>query len=292
MKISVYNGKSTYPKNKEEKMRISKRVSLPEAFNTSHISTVDEIIEIITENHWSPMIFATGTRSIENFLSTDFLVVDIDDGMTIDQAIKICSKMNVVAVIAPSTSHTPEHHKFRVVLPLSRTITNMEDYVVSWAKLAEYFPSIDPICKDNARYYIRCREDEITVIEGSKLLDPVEAPKAVKPKEQNRGKLSTIKADVTKDMESIVEHIYGAKKEQIPECIAHFIENAHTGLPGMWWSSLNNFTYVLTLQGIDPDTIREIVEELAPEPLDKKDDMCLKYAIRDGQRDRVEENEI
>jgi hypothetical protein len=151
----------------------------------------------------------------------------------------------------------------------------------------EAFPESDPACKDPARFFFGSTLEDGFWIEGS-LLEPIKAAKEEAIKRSNRPS-SESKIPVDASISDLVKELYGQDREFIPECVNHFINEAHTGLPGTWVCDLNRFSYVLSLQNIEEDVIFDVVSHLAPDNLDKRDIDCITRAIRDGIRDREEE---
>lgn len=208
------------------------------------------------------------------------LTYDIDEGLTLEQAEEILSQSKLCALVLPSTSHTPEHHRFRVILPLARTITNADMYNQTWEKGAEIFGGvIDTQTRDLGRFYFGCRSDDGFWLEGD-FFNPV-TPKL--EQSQSYTPSQTTMISVTDDLSQLVEQIYGEKREKIPEAVDFFLKNAHTGLQGKWTNSLNSFVFSLTLSGVDDSIIYQVCEELAPQKLDRKDEYQIKRSIRDGK---------
>ena len=289
MKLSIYKGYSKFPKDGDEKKEIAWEVSKPNAFLLQSLESVDDIIDVITKRHWSPFIFKEGTRGINNFISTDFMVLDIDDGMTIDEAIEVCSNMNILSIIAPSTSHTKELHRFRVVFPLSRAITNIEDYSATWNKISEVFPQIDPVCKDVARWYIKCRDDEIIVVDGEELLEPIRAPKKTLSEIQKDNNKNSNNVKVPESISERIEYLYGEKRNKIPESISYFLLNAHTGFPGEMFVAANRFLFACGLSGLDYDRTMETFYAIYPHPVTKRVEYYVDKAYQDGYNEREED---
>jgi hypothetical protein len=111
---------------------------------------------------------------------------------------------------------------------------------------------------------------------------PVE--KAAEPEMEYN--MSDIQIEVTEDIAKIVEEIYGSKRKSVPEQISFFLKEGPTGLPGLWNSSLNSFCFSLALSGVDESLIYDIVERIAPLPLDSKDEYQIKRSCRDGKSKR------
>lgn len=152
MKLSIFPKTKALPESAEEKARQARFTSRPYEPVIIKVSTDEELIDVICNNAWSPSTF-TGFRNQSNFGSTDFMVLDIDEGMTIEEAEKEVHKLDVACLCIPSTSHSEELHKFRLIFPLSRAITNKPDFEATMMKLAEIFPA-DPACiGDTARFF-------------------------------------------------------------------------------------------------------------------------------------------
>ncbi len=124
MKLSIFPKAEALPKSKEEKSRQAWYTSKPHLPEIINVSTDQELIDVICSSAWSPSIF-DGFRNQNNFISTDFMVLDIDENMTIEEAEKVVHELDVCCLCIPSTSFTSDHHKFRLIFPLSRAITNL-----------------------------------------------------------------------------------------------------------------------------------------------------------------------
>ena len=59
-------------------------------------------------------------------------------------------------------------------------------------------------------------------------------------------------------------------------------------MDGEWTTSLNRCCYTLALSGLTYDDIYFFIQEVAPDPLSKSDIKTIKYACRDGERDKFE----
>jgi hypothetical protein len=195
-------------------------------------------------------------------------------------------RMGLACLCLPSPSHTEELHKFRLILPMSRTISNSEVYISTWEKGAELFGTVDPSCKDLARFYNGHSMSDGFWNEGD-LFEPV---KPVVQEKEPDGRVfnNNVLIPVSGDIAAIVRSIYGEDRKVIPEAVEFFIRNAHTGIPGGWINALNRFVFSLSLSGVEDCIILALCNELAPNELDKKDMYQIKRAIEDGKRERVE----
>lgn len=277
MKLSIFPEANPHPKSKAEKHTEAMKFSSPYLPQTIQINNDDELVEAVTTYAWSPFIF-DGRRALENFVSCDFLIYDIDEGMTINECSAIVEAAGLCCLCLPSPSHTEENHRFRILLPLAGTITDLAVYEATWDKGAELFQVVDEQCKDGCRAYFGSTTQDGFWLSGE-LFAPVPRKASVKDDTLHTGTMLT----VTEDINDLVEQIYGEKRNTIPEAVDHFIKNAHTGLTGTWINDLNRFVFSLSLTGIEDGVILEACELLAPNPLDKRDRYQIKRAIRDGR---------
>lgn len=276
MKLSIFPTVNPLPKSKEEKHQQSKKAS---ACEVRSVANEQDLFNLVTKYAWSPFIFDKNKRLADNFTETSFLVYDIDEGMTIDEAEAIVAREKLCCLCLPSTSHTPEAHRFRIILPLARTVTNAEVYEATWLKGAELFGCVDEQAKDLGRFYFGCRDDDWFWLEGE-FFNPV-LPEPTK--NDSHTPSQTYMVEVTEDLQAVCEQIYGEKRNKIPEAVHHFVKNAHTGLKGTWTNDLSRFVFSLTLSGVDDTLIWDICDQLAPSKLDSKDKYQIKRAIRDGK---------
>lgn len=280
MRLSIFPEVSPLPKSKDEKHQQSKKAS---QCLVRVVENDEDLLSIITTYAWSPFIFDHNKRLADNFLSTDLLVYDIDEGLTIDQCSAIVEREKLCCLCLPSPSHSDSAPRFRVVLPLARTITSPEVYAETWLRGAELFGVVDEQCKDLARFFFSCTKSDGFWLEGE-LFQPVLPVE--KPVDYTTGEFSQSLISVTDDINELVTQIYGEKRERIPEAVDFFIKNAHTGLSGSWVNRLNSFVFSLTLSGVDGTIVHEVCEKLAPDKLDSKDLYQIKRAIKDGERER------
>ena len=152
MKLSIFPAANPHPKGKEEKHQEAYNFSAPNMPEVVEFDDDERLAYYVTNYAWSPFIFS-GYRREENFVSTDFLTYDIDYGMTIAECEKLIVEAKLCCLCLPSPSHTDEANRFRVILPLERTIYNIEVYRQTWLKGAELFKVADEQCKDACRGY-------------------------------------------------------------------------------------------------------------------------------------------
>jgi hypothetical protein len=282
MRLSIYPRVNFLPKNKDEKALQSKLASNPNLPQMLEIVTEEDLINAVTSYGWSPSIFS-GVRHNDNFVSTDFMSLDIDSGLRIEDAEKRVQRLGLACLCLPSPSHAPEMHRFRLIFPLAKTIFSQEDFDATWDFLQMQFPELDAQCSDLARWYAPSRMDDGFWQDGDFLV-PKKALQA-KPSFFNRAEAQV---DVPEELSEIVKLLYGKERERIPESVEFFLTNAHTGLSGLWINALNSCVFSLALSGVDGTIIEEVVAKVAPSDLDKRDLYQIKRAIVDGTKAREE----
>lgn len=120
---------------------------------------LEQLAETIIKNDWSQGLFKDNYRKAENFYHADVIGLDVDDGLSLEDAKKCFREYQ--HIIIPSKSHGLSKNgkiadRFRVVLPLSQTITKKEIYSATWESLFQRFPFIDKAAKDCSRFYYSC----------------------------------------------------------------------------------------------------------------------------------------
>ena len=279
MRLSIYPRVNFLPKNKDEKALQSKLASNPNLPQTLEIVTEEDLINAVTSYGWSPSIFS-GVRHNDNFVSTDFMSLDIDSGLRIEDAEMRVQSLGLACLCLPSPSHTPEAHRFRLVFPVAKTIFLQEDFDATWDFLQKQFPELDAQCSDYARWYAPSKM-EAGFWQDGEFLVPKKAPQQALNEVYKETQV-----DVPDNIKDVVKLLYGRDRETIPEAVSFFLENARTGLPGLWVNSLNACVFSLALSGVDDTIIEEVISNIAPNELDKVDSYQINRAIRDGKKAR------
>lgn len=122
------------------------------------VASLDDVAKLMRTKTISAGVFKEDYRNINNFERADFMLLDVDDGCTLTDAIKKLEN-KYEAVIATTKSHQKEKEgkgiadRFRVLLKLEQPITNAKDYYETYTALKEEFPFIDPQCTDPSRQF-------------------------------------------------------------------------------------------------------------------------------------------
>jgi len=283
-KMSIFPDCAPHPKDRNHKQEEAMKTSNPYTPKLVEVDTADQLLDMITSHTWSPAVFKE-FRKASDFLFTDFMVLDIDNEMTIEEAEKRCYDLDLFAVIAATPNFTPEHHKFRVVFPLLRPIKDKKQFEATWNKLANTFPELDKHCSDSCRFYFGSTLADGCFVHGNKLLEPVRVPKKQSNYVASRAKLVVPDSDTVDHLKAL----YGRVPGNVPECIDHFLSEGRTGLEGGWINTLNSFCFVLGLQCVDYDVIMDVVEDIAPDDLDDRDMKTIERAYNDGIKSRKED---
>lgn len=153
------------------------------------IKSLTQLESLTREHDWSPYLFNRIDRVKPNgepyklhrlkinFKETHFFAIDIDDGMTLKEAVKKFKEIGCAGFINTSKSHgiskdgKPITDRFRIVFKLSRPITNAKEILGTFIDLKNYFPAMDDACKDEARWFSKSKEKVLVVEEGA-LLEP------------------------------------------------------------------------------------------------------------------------
>lgn len=279
MKVSVFE-KVTIPKCAEDKKSLAFFSSKPHLPVQMSCNSTEELIDIITNRGWSPFLFK-GYRSQQNFLKTSFLVLDIDDGLPIEKSLERVKSLNLFCVCLPSSSHTKEKHKYRLIFVTDMTIDDVDTFKYNMELLRDKFPEADPSCvTDNARFYFPCKFSDDGFIYNGDLIKIEEIQKV-----SNEIRFAK-KVHVSKDIKDLVNEIYGEEKHKVPECIEKMLKNGHTGLPGEWITTLNAFVFTLALNNLSLEHIYDILIKIAPDELDSRDIYCIERAYTEGVREK------
>jgi hypothetical protein len=126
----------------------------------------------------------TGRRKSANFFASDVVAVDIDRGVTIEQALEHPIVKQHAGLIYTTASHKPDAHRFRIVFPTPRTITDPSEMRALTRSLALRL-SGDPAAVDATRISFGARGAQTWIYEGrelsSELLDELIAQSICPP---------------------------------------------------------------------------------------------------------------
>src|SRR5690606_32986526 len=121
-------------------------------------SSIEELAAIVTSYDWAAGIFRERIRQIPYFSKMSLIVVDVDDGCTIEEAKEIFKSYQ--HIIATTRNHRKSKYtksgidkgikdRFRVILFLSSPIFTDPQYKNTFEKARKLWPFIDESCKDS-----------------------------------------------------------------------------------------------------------------------------------------------
>lgn len=135
-------------------------------FKTVDIGMIRELAHYMIHGAWSPIVWKDGYRKTDNFISSDYLALDCDDGAwTLESAKQWLMSNKLKGIIGTTKSHQiakgekPACDRFRVVVPWSTPIINYQTYRANMENILRQIPA-DKACKDGARFFFPCKKIE------------------------------------------------------------------------------------------------------------------------------------
>lgn len=123
------------------------------------VDSIQEMYSRICKSAWSPILFKDNVRKSENFISSDFLVLDIDGGFSYDDALIYFSTHDHIIEVTKNHEKVKNGisaDRFRIVLPLDKPVFDPATYREMFNKAKTVWPFIDDACKDLARFFYPC----------------------------------------------------------------------------------------------------------------------------------------
>lgn len=155
MRITIFPKVKTFPSQE------NKAIESKKAIETEIVEAEDlnQLAELISTYAWSPAIFC-GTRKRVNFESIELITLDIDGGMTLQEASEKLKYLRCSYILATTIGHQLNKNgvvcdRFRIVVPLDENITSIEEYNLNWNSFSRHF-TVDESCKDVSRFYFGC----------------------------------------------------------------------------------------------------------------------------------------
>lgn len=192
----------------------------PEGFVKKDIKW-SEITNVMKGGYaYAPASFINGHRSRENYLlDTNIAFLDIDDGMTLDEATFLFNDLKCAIVttrshqkekVTKSGVKKPAIDRFRVAIKLDSPINLPSgEYQIAMQAIFDLFGSVDRSTKDPSRFFFSSHDDAFTWFsEGSEELNWREL--------YNQSK---IKREIEEYTRSQREMIFEASEEKITEAL-------------------------------------------------------------------------
>lgn len=123
-------------------------------------ASLTDLVSTVTTTAWSPSVFKQGRRANANFLHTDLVVLDVDDKMTLPEA--LTAFRGHAHIIYTTRNHQkqkgdkPACDRFRVVLRTSSRILSQDEFRLTMSRLLARYPQADQL-SDPARMFFRAQ---------------------------------------------------------------------------------------------------------------------------------------
>ena len=144
--VMGYNQK---PKNSEIG-KISNRITA----QIHQINNLKEFAERISNKGytWCPAVF-NGSRQIRNFVSTQFIALDFDGGVSFSSISERAKEYMLPILFAYETFSGVDMDKFRIVFVLDEIITDIDTFEAVIGMFMMIFHECDKSCKDASRMF-------------------------------------------------------------------------------------------------------------------------------------------
>ena len=139
------------------------------------VKNFDQLTSIILgDRAWTPSLLKNNYRKKENWIGCGWMALDIDDGLPIEDAIKLLH--NYMFVLGTTKSHRKEKMKpsgevmppcdrYRIVIPARSVCRDLEDFEYSMKVFAKQFEA-DMSVLEGGRFYFRCSEIHTSQTQG------------------------------------------------------------------------------------------------------------------------------
>ena len=185
-----FSYKGFLPKNKNDEKKSKQEIMKDCVYDFNRyacdntIENLHEFGKLLKNNFvYSNIIWENNHRNKANakLENIDMLIIDIDDGLKIDEVIENCPFQIMTLT---TTSHTEEHHKFRGFILLNESISlkNNDEYRELLSLIdKKYFGSYcDTACFESGRAYITTTNADYQINDKDNLLDCKQLLKEVK----------------------------------------------------------------------------------------------------------------
>lgn len=154
---------------------------LASCFQNVDISS-DQLLEHITQGH-TFCAHHNGRRSAKTFVCAGFIAVDIDHGITWNEAVANDYVKRFASIMYTTVSHTEKCNRFRIVFELAREITDATEMTHAYNGIIKKFGG-DKSCKDPCRMFFGSKDCSYGIFEDNILpteeLDKLIAAGAIK----------------------------------------------------------------------------------------------------------------
>ncbi|MDD3236671.1 MAG: hypothetical protein PHV37_01065 [Candidatus Gastranaerophilales bacterium] len=134
---------------------------------TKFEGTIKELADVINQGHTFCTRLKDGSRCEKNFESADFIVLDFDGGISLEEI----RNNEFIKEHAGMIYTTPNHKKdgkdrFRLILPLEGTIKDIKEYKKLIKIILNMFTAADQTCSDGTRFYFGSKNSNPEILNG------------------------------------------------------------------------------------------------------------------------------
>ena len=186
-------------------------------FRQRKVRSLQDVADVVSNWVWSPILYKNDHRHKDNFLSASWIGLDVDDGMTLDDAISLLKEFQATSLVGVTGSHQkqkgeePPCDRFRVLLQMVSPCTDCELFeynVRSWRKIF----SGDRATTDGARLF---KPSKVVFMQEGFTQDWLPFPKGyLTKKERDRRRAVTILRH--QQNRTIPTWVLRAQKEGVP----------------------------------------------------------------------------
>jgi len=159
----------------KNKVRNQKDFSVLTRSFTNEEITPNQLADEINKGFTFCTQHKNGSRKSSNFICSDFLAVDIDKGLRIEEALSEEFVKSYCTIFYTTASHSDEEHKFRLIFQLEREITTQQEMKLAYKGIIKKFGG-DPSCKDACRMFFGSKGSNPKVYDNTmpnKILDEI-----------------------------------------------------------------------------------------------------------------------
>ena len=128
---------------------------------------LEQFIDHIKNGYPFTHQFFGGRKTKEQFKQTNVLVADINDNMTVEQALDDEFIKANGTLIYTTPRHTQEQHRFRVVFALDRLIFDPNVYESLYGGLMKKIPFADPNVRSSAQFFQGSSTTQVWILDRS-----------------------------------------------------------------------------------------------------------------------------
>ncbi len=144
----------------------------------------EQLSEIITKKTYCLIKFKKKYRNEKNFESSEVVGIDYDKNKTLEWGVNRVKSLGLSSIVGTTRSHQKLKNgevcdRYRILVKLSKPITDVDQYRQTVAEVLKAFPGADPSPKDAARLFFPCKEIIYSNFKG-KTLSPCQLYDSIK----------------------------------------------------------------------------------------------------------------